>query len=366
MYGLAAHAGDWHQTQTDWQAQRLNTPLIAFEASKHQGSLGKNFSVMKASSSRTRVLALKKAEQSNEVIVRLVELDGKPAENVRIAFAAPIVAAREVNGAEEPVGPATITKGELVTSFTPFQPRSFAVKLAAGRAKVAPPRWQPVELSYDRSVATVDQTKSVGGFDAAGRALAAEMLAGEIAYDGIEFKLAPAQPGGFDAVVPRGQTIPLPAGKFTRLCVLAAADGDQKATFRIGDKPVDLTIQDWGGFIGQWDTRLWNTRQEPVSPSPGAPTEAPRMRTVMEYAGLTPGFIKREPVAWFASHRHTAEGANEPYAYSYLYAYAIDMPANVRTVTLPANDKVRVLAVTVAAGSGEARPAQPLYDTLER
>ena len=85
----------------------------------------------------------------------------------------------------------------------------------------------------------------------------------------------------------------------------------------------------------------------------------------MEYTGLTPGFIKRAPVAWFASHRHTAEGANEPYASSYLYAYAIDIPANVRALTLPDNDKIRVLAAAVAAGSGEAHLAQPLYDTLE-
>jgi alpha-mannosidase len=36
------------------------------------------------------LLALKIAEQGDEVLVRLVELDGKPAENVRNRFAAPI------------------------------------------------------------------------------------------------------------------------------------------------------------------------------------------------------------------------------------------------------------------------------------
>jgi len=85
-----------------------------------------------------------------------------------------------------------------------------------------------------------------------------------------------------------------------------------------------------------------------------------------EYAGLQPGFIKRPPVAWFASHRHTADGANEPYAYSYLFAYSTDVPANAKTLTLPDNDKIRILAVTVANESGQVRPAQPLYDTLER
>jgi len=43
--------------------------------------------------------------------------------------------------------------------------------------------------------------------------------------------------------------------------------------------------------------------------------------------GITPGFIKRAPIAWFASHRHTGRGENEAYAYSYLFAYTLDLPA---------------------------------------
>ncbi len=363
VYGLAGHAGDWRQEQTDWQAYRLNQPLIAFESPKHAGALGKNFSLLRVSSSRVRVLALKKAEESDEVIVRLVEMSGQPQQNVRVAFAAPVTAAREVNGQEQPVGAATVTKGELVTNLGPYQPRSFAVELAAAPAKAAAPQSQPVALTYDRSVASADGTKATGGFDAAGRSLPAEMLAGEIAHGGIRFRLvpssasalalqAPAMAGKPNAVVSRGQTIALPPGKFTRLYLLAAsAEEDQKAAFRIDDKPVDLTIQDWGGYIGQWDNRVWNKRQEPV----------------WEFTGkITPGFIKRAPVAWFASHRHTADGANEPYAYSYLFAYSVDAPPNARTLTLPDNDKIRILAVTVAEEAPPLRPAQPLYDTLEQ
>ena len=51
------------------------------------------------------------------------------------------------------------------------------------------------------------------------------------------------------------------------------------------------------------------------------------MRTVQEFTGLTPGFIKPTPVAWFSSHRHATDGSNDVYAYSYLYVYAIDIPA---------------------------------------
>jgi alpha-mannosidase len=82
--------------------------------------------------------------------------------------------------------------------------------------------------------------------------------------------------------------------------------------------------------------------------------------------GIKPGFIKRAPVAWFASHQHTAEGVSEPYSYSYLFAYSIDLPSNARTLSLPDNPRVRIMAITVSDEGGQVRPAHPLYDTLER
>lgn len=85
-----------------------------------------------------------------------------------------------------------------------------------------------------------------------------------------------------------------------------------------------------------------------------------------EMTGIVPGFIKRTPVAWFASHRHASDGANEPYAYSYLFGYSLEIPSGVKTLVLPNNERMRILAITVANETGEVRPAQPLYDTLER
>src|SRR5439155_238590 len=95
---------------------------------------------------RIAYLTLKKAEQSEEIIVRMVELDGKPQENVRVSFASPVVAAREVNGQEQPMGPATVSDGAVVTSFSVYQPRTFAVKLAATTGKASRVHSAPVKL----------------------------------------------------------------------------------------------------------------------------------------------------------------------------------------------------------------------------
>jgi len=370
LYGLSGHAEDWRQSQTDWQAWRLSQPLIPFESTKHGGVLGKNFSLLRINNSRVRVLALKKAENSDETILRLVELSGEPQHNVHIAFGAPISAAREVNAQEQPIGSAAVESGELVTSFTPYQPRTFAVKLASVRSKAPAIESRPVTLHYDLATASNVGTTSEGGFNSAGEALAAEMLPPDIDFGGIHFKLAPSATGKADALVARGQSIALPAGNYNRIYLLAAsADGDQSASFRVGDASTQLNIEDWGGFVGQWDNRLWNKKEVPIHYRQGftPPPDAPKTRTELEFAGqITPGFIKRAPIAWFCDHRHTADGKNEAYSYSYLFAYALDIRSGAKTLTLPDNDKIRILAISVANEPGATTPAAPLYDTLQR
>ena len=96
-------------------------------------------------------------------------------------------------------------------------------------------------------------------------------------------------------------------------------------------------------------------RSAQYRPSPSYPDD---------YVGLESGFIKPAGLAWYASHHHTADGLNVPYQYSYLFAYAIDVPANAHTLTLPNHDKIRILAISAAQGDPEIVPAAPIFDTL--
>lgn len=277
VYGLASHAGAHPQ---DWQAERLNQPLIAFIAPRQRGSLGRRFSLLKLNSDRVRVLALKKAEESDETIVRIVNMDGAAHDNVRLTFAAPLRAAREVNGQEMPLGDATIANGALVTNLKPFQLRTFAVSLATPDSPLHPSR--------------------------------AEVL--------------------------NGADLPAFARRVT---VSAYADGDQPATFTIGDRRNEVTVQSGTGFIGQWDTRTWNRHEETLPPRPDAPPDAPpRKRTVLEYTGLTPGFIKPAAVAAFK--------ASPAYEYSYTFSYTFNVPPGGRAMTLPANDKIHIVSISAS------------------
>lgn len=366
IYGLAGHAEGWRDGQTDWQGQRLNDPLIAFEAAKHPGALGKEFSLVKVSSPNVRIMALKRAEMSNEVVVRLVELNGKPESDVRVSFAAPIKSAREVNGQELPVGPAKVVGGALVASFTAYQPRTFALTLDPSTVHVAPVQSRPVALDYDLATASNAGDAMSGGMNGKGDALPAEMLPGKIDFNDVTFQLAAAKSGTPNAVVAKGQTIHLPEGNYNRVYVLATAvGGDQEATFKAGDQASTVKVEDWGGFIGQWDDRQWQAKEVTAPSRMGRPGRT-QMDPYAVMTGIQPGFIKRATLAWYSDHYHDATGKNVAYSYSYLFAYPIDLPHGAKTLTLPDNDKIRVLAVSVADENPQATPAEPLYDTLGR
>ena len=381
-FALTGHAGGWREAGTDWQAYRLNDPIRAFSTTAHPGALGKSFSLLHVDNPRVRVFAVKKAENSEETVLRLVELDGKPANNVHVTFAGPITAAREMNAQELPLDGAaavTISNGALSTSLKGYEPKTFALKFGAAPASVAAISSQPAALTYDSAIATNDDTPTpAGGFDGKGDTYPAEMLPEHLSFHGVKFALGKAATGTANAVVAKGQAVALPSGDFNRVYVLAASsDGDQAADFRVGSTTAKATVQDWGGFLGQWDTRVWKNvtyRDWAISAHhptwPPADLQAnerpdPSPRYPEDYAGLRAGYVKPADVAWYASHHHTAQGLNQPYAYSYVFAYAMDLPKGTTSLTLPSNDKVRVLAVSVAKTAPPITVAEPLFDTLK-
>jgi len=351
IYGLAAHGESREREATDWQGYRLNQPLLAMMAPSHPGRLGKSFSLLTVSSPRIRVLAVKQAEASDDIIVRAVALDSTVTTGVRLAFASPVISAQEVDGQERPVGAATVVGGAVVTDFGPFQPRTFAIRLTPPKVPVAAPVSHPIILPYDRAVASNDKTSSPEGFDDQGNTLPAELLPSSLDFGGVHFELASAKTGVPNAVVARGQTIALPKEPVTRVYVLAAmADTDRAVTFHVGTTPVNVAVQRWGGYVGSWDNRIWQGGVEAHD----------------EVIGVSPGFVKRDDIAWYASHHHSNDGANHAYEYSYLFAYALDVPKGATTVTLPNAPGLRVMAMTGVQGDTPVKVAYPLYDTMAR
>jgi alpha-mannosidase len=217
-----------------------------------------------------------------------------------------------------------------------------------------------------------------GDFDGKKHTLAAELLPSSLQFGGVPFTLGSSAPGAMNVLVPKGQKLTVPAGSFDRLYLLAAAvGGDATTTIDVGSVRQALTVREWEGAIGQWDSPLKDTSalREPFVPSrpSGVPTSAeiragmiipwdPQTFTVnpADIDLIRRGFVKRDDIAWVGTHRHAPDG-NQTYIKSYVFAYAIDLPVGTRTVTLPNDDRVRILAATVVSERSHVRPASVLY-----
>ena len=201
-----------------------------------------------------------------------------------------------------------------------------------------------------------------GAMQADGAAYPAELFPHLLSREGVDFKLGPVADGDKNALAAHGQQLELPAGEFNRVHLLVAANGDASSEIKIGETNQPFNVPNWTGFIGQWDNRLWDAADV------GTPyTEGHADPFKVEHnglpTGLTPGFVKRTPVAWFATHHNTPQG-DAYYEYSYLFQLSYDLPAGTKKLTLPNNPNIRVFAISVSRQPTATPAAAPLYDTL--
>jgi alpha-mannosidase len=336
LYAIYGHTGNWGYN-TSWQAARVNQPLTAFQTAKHSGSLGKSYSFLTVNSPQVMVKAVKKAEDTGDVIVRVQELVGGSASNVLLSMGSGITAAKEMNGFEEQIATANLSGESLQFNIGAYQPKTFSLTLGSPPTTVSAPSSQAVTLPFNKDVVTPDTNRTDGSFDASGNSIPGELLPATVTSEGIQFTMGPVANGSNNAVTCAGQKISLAAG-YKRLYLLAAsANGDLNDTFKIDSNSYSLTVQDYKANVGQWDN----------------------------YALGAYGLIKRDPVGWVGTHRHTTSG-NSAYNFCYLFKYRIDLPGSYDTLTLPNNSNIIVMAATLSNNSNDDTvPAGFLYDRVD-
>lgn len=352
-YAIYGHTGNWRQGFPEWRARRLNQPLVAFESPAHSGNLNKSYSFAWLNSNQVDIRAIKKAEREDAVIIRVQELTGKEAKNVQVAIANGIDSAYEVNGQEYKIGDASLIDSKLKFDIEPYGIRSFAFKLKSPAKKMSKPDFAAVNLDYNTDVISSDRNRTDGTM-AQNYSYSAELMPDVITSESIQFKIGPKADGMKNAVICKGQKINLPQGKYNRLYILAAADEDTQGIFEMGSQKSCLDIQKWTGFIGQWDNRVFDKDFGDVD-----------FEGTFKLKSITPGFIKRDSIAWFGKHRHSVNG-NDPYWFTYIFKYALDIPEGSKTLVLPKNEKIKVFAITAANNKNDpVKNACSLYDDFE-
>lgn len=362
-YALSGHAKGWREAGAVASGHRFNQPLRVFQAAAaHPGPLGRSFSLVSVDNSNVDLVAIKKAEDSQETIIRLRETAGEETQTAHLRFAVPVTAVREVDGQERALtkaASASLTDGEVTVQMPAYGVRAFALKLASPGAPIAPPTGVSLVLPFDQDAVSARSNRADGDFDGNGRTFPAEMLPSTVVSEGVPFKLGSTADGEKNALACRGQSIQLSSGDFDRVEILAASSAGDK-TLEFGFTGADAAvakfqarIQDWSGYVGQWDNRVWKGKVPELSYSWSNPLD-----------GVVPGYVKPATVAWFASHRHE-QGGDGVYEYCYLFKYAFKVPKGAHTFVLPNEPDARIFAVTLVKDGREATPpTEPLYDTF--
>lgn len=328
-YSLFPHQGKWSEL-TQKAASQLNQPLVAVAAPKHEGALGKEVEFLSVSTDQVAVKAVKKAEETNELIVRVYEWAGQQHDKVTLTFPKRVLSAREVNGLEEPIGSATKSNNTLTFSISKYQPKTFAVKLAAATTSTDKQTDVAVSLPYNVDMMSYDSKKN-DAQNSAPYAYPAELVPDVVTADGISFVMGNRSDGQKNAVRCSRQTINLPAAG--RKLYLLAASTEPTGTvgeFVVGDQTYQFEVPYYGGTLGQLDS---------------------------PYNGGT--HYRKQDVALTTTHSHHIRGnSDEQYRFLYIYRFAITLPEGASQLKLPSNSSLMVYAATVS--DTQADDIQPL------
>ncbi len=351
-YAIMGHKGDW-RNGTIQEAACVNQPLIAFQSEPFKGEMGRIISFVSINNKSVMIRALKKAENTDEIVIRLQEIYGKEVQGVKIKFPMRIKTAREINGAEEPVANLSLKDTILNLSFNPYQIRSFAIKLANPSQPVNSASSIDLGIDYNIDVVSPDSSMYDGNI-IDGLTLPLEQFPSVIDYHGIKFKMGIKGNGHMNAMVAKGDKITLPNIPFKSVYILAASiKNDETVSFKIDEKNYPVDIQSMFENIGQWFKPQWIS------------TKINEQK--IEYFNLENSYIKRDNIAWYATHLHNGySNTNMIYKFGYIFFYKIDLPQNAKILNLPNDENLIIFAISLGSNYNDwIKPAIDLYDRAD-
>jgi alpha-mannosidase len=130
VYSLYPHSGDWKRADTVRRGYELNNPLIPLATDRHDGRLPAAHSFVRVSSSNLVVTALKKAEDSDDLILRFYECKGGSG-NAGIAFGFGVSKVQETDLSERPLTalPIPVTADSITVPFGKWEIKTLKLTL---------------------------------------------------------------------------------------------------------------------------------------------------------------------------------------------------------------------------------------------
>lgn len=332
-FALFSHSGDYTMG-TQLQSEFYAYPLTAYQTTaKRKGPYGAVYSFGESNDRGVLIRAVKKAEDTDELIVRVNEGIGLRHKEVTLRLGDGIESAREVYASEEPLRDAVVQDGALLFNIERYEVKTFALTLTKPVKKGAKERFEKLDLPFNADVITDNQNRQSAIMAASGTSLPLALFPESVTCGGVTFKLG-RECRPYNALIPREQTIPLPQGYHKLYLLAASVRGDKPITFLVDHKPRIVTIHDFAEPVGQWE--LYGMAQKTRVKNDAVPA--------LEF-----------------THTHSPEDDNygEPAEF---FLYEIDIK-NGKELKLPYENTVVILAMTAVKKFSATKLVTTLTDT---
>ncbi len=325
-YAVYSHKGKVG-ADTQLQARFFTQPMTGYVETKHQGVLGSEYSFGGVSDKAVIMRACKKAEDSDEIVVRLNEGANSSVERFELTLGEGIESAREIYASEEPKGEACIENGKLVTSFKPYGIKSFALKLKPSAVLGKKTVSRPVSLPADCKIITAQGENSSMPYN-----IPKEIIKDSVDAAGLHFDI---KRDGENALICAGQTIRL-SSDAEQLALLIASDSDKELEFLVDDDSVVKQVFSMTERFAGWDL----------------------------YDFGETAYIKKAKLGYEATHSHDEAGKDIYAKGLYFYILTLDVKGK-KTVMLPVDEQTVVLSASEVINP-HGTLATPVYDEVEK
>lgn len=328
-YSIYPHANDWKAANTVRKGYEFNYPIITQEIDSHEGDLANSLSFGKVDKDNVVLTVLKKAEKSDDYIVRVYESEGQASTEVKINLPSEIESAVETNLIEDELQGAQapgISGNTLSTTLGKYEIKTFKVKFNNNSIfKDEKPVSKPLDLTdaFNLDGITSDANRKDGNFNGKGETFSAELMPETVTSEDILFNIGSKADGDKNFVQALGQSINVPKGEKHRFLYLLGAaaggrtDGEFKVNYKDGESTTrDLTFTDWQATIG-------NDQKTYV----------------------------RDNIAINLTHTHIPTGNTYDIDNNlYVYKIALDDSKEVESVTLPDSNGMKIAAMSFVDG----------------
>ncbi len=318
-YAIHSHNGAVAQ-DTQIEARNFVMPMASFVASKHNGDYTEySFGSL---SGNAILRAMKKAENSDEIIIRIGEGEKETQKSITFSLNCEILSAREIYASEEHIADVPLTDGKLVFDLKPYEIKSFA--LTVKKAENNDNTKSPLDI-LGNVVALSTNAKPTGALPVINKSIPKEIASEVIYSNGIEFKITDK------AMLCGGQSLNLPTDTKKVHLLIASLNGDKLAKIN----GYAYKINDIREYYAGWD--LYDFKEV--------------------------AYTKQGKLGYEFTHSHTENGDAQC---EQLFFWNVEVDVeNASSINFPVDNEIVVLSAVADTEAESCEIVCELYDKIE-